>query len=171
MHCRQDEVAVACKATVEQVDPKYADGGELGQVLQRCRYCQEILAGYRGSVWRPLSRLHSSERRQTVSLAMAAVRARYHEAAKARRKIARDDRWHIVQLLLLGKAHFPFILTQMFFNIVSGSIQTMHRWQSAEVINFFTERQAGGTVNLDGFGNLLQGYVVLCAVREHACCC
>ena len=35
----------------------------------------------------------------------------------------------------------------------------MHRWQSAEVINFFTDRQSGGTVNLDGFGNLLQGYV------------
>lgn len=154
-------MAIACKATVEQIDPKYADGGELGQVLQRCTYCQEILAGYRGSVWRPFSRLPSSERRQTVSLAMAAVQARYRDAAKARRKIARDDRWKIVQLLLLGKTHYPFIITQMFFSIVSGSIQTMHRWQSAEVINFF-DRQYGSTINLDGFGNLLQGYVLMC---------
>lgn len=60
---------------------------------------------------------------------MAAVRTRYREASQARRKIARDDRWKIVQLLLLGKTHFPFIIVQMFFNIVSGSIQTMHRWQ------------------------------------------
>ena len=91
---------------------------------------------------------------------MAAVRARYREASQARRKIARDDRWKIVQLLLLGKTHFPFIIMQMLFNVVSGSIQTMHRWQSAEVINFFTDRQAGaGAVSLDGFGNLLQGYV------------
>lgn len=155
-------MTIACKATVEQVDPKYADGGELAQVLQRCRYCQQVLSGYCGSVWRPLSRLPSSERRRTVSLAMAALRARCREAAKARRKIARDDRWKLLQMLLLGKAHFPFIIAQVFFNIVSGSIQTMHRWQSAEVINFFTERQAGGTVNLDGFSELLQGCVLLC---------
>ena len=149
---------------MKQIDPKYSDGGELGQALQRCRFCEEILAGYRGSLWRPLSRLPSSERRRTVSLAMKAVRARYREASKARRKIARDDRWKIVQLLLLGKAHFPFIIAQMFFNIVSGSIQTMHRWQSAEVINFFTERQVGSaSINLDGFGNLLQGCALCCA--------
>jgi hypothetical protein len=29
--------------------------------------------------------------------------------------------------------HFPFLIAMMGFSILSGSIQTMHRWQNAEV--------------------------------------
>ena len=156
-----DEVRVACQATVEAKDMKYADGQELNARLARCKWCLGILAGFRGSAWRPRSKLESAERREVVRLAMAAVRARYNEAAAARRKIASEDRWKVVKLLLLGRTHFPYIIVQIFFNIVSGSIQTMHRWQNAEVINFFTERtNTTGAVSLDGFGDLLYGIIV-----------
>ena len=48
---------------------------------------------------------------------------------------------------------------------MSGSIQTMFRWQNAEVINFFTDRSeagvlGGGTVSMDGFSGLLQGVLL-----------
>ena len=98
----------------------------------------------------PLSTLVTLDRN-----AIAAVRARYNEASQVRRKMAAEDRWKMFKLIMLGKRHMPFIIAQVFFNIASGSIQTMYRWQNAEVINFFTDRQADGTVNLDGFGNIL----------------
>ena len=69
------------------------------------------------------------------------------------------------QLLALGKRHFPFIIMHIFFNIVSGTVQTMFRWQNAEVINFFTKRSelgvlGGGAVSMDGFTDILYGVLL-----------
>ena len=150
----QEEARVVYEKTVEQRDMKYADGQQLHETLARCKWCISILAGFRGSYSRPRSRIRR-DRRATMGLAIAAVRARYNEASQVRRKMAAEDRWKMFKLIMLGKRHMPFIIAQVFFNIASGSIQTMYRWQNAEVINFFTDRQADGTVNLDGFGNIL----------------
>ena len=155
----QEEARVVYEKTVEQRDMKYADGQQLHETLARCEWCISILAGFRGSYSRPRSRIHR-DRRATMGLAIAAVRARYNEASQVRRKMAAEDRWKMFKLIMLGKRHMPFIIAQVFFNIASGSIQTMFRWQNAEVINFFTDRQADGTVNLDGFGNILYGIIM-----------
>ena len=41
------------------------------------------------------------------------LQRRHGEASEVRRKIAREDRRKMVQLLLLGKRHFPFIIAQV----------------------------------------------------------
>jgi hypothetical protein len=162
----QDELVSITAATVEQRDITYADGHELHESLRRAAYCIQILRGYAGcSIRRPFSRLKSSERRATASLAIAMLQQRCREAASVRRLIAREDRRKMLALLMLGKRHFPFIIMHIFFNIASGSIQTMFRWQNAEVINFFTQRSelgvlGGGTVSMAGFGDLLQGVLL-----------
>lgn len=162
----QDELVRITAATIEQRDITYADGHELHDRLGRAAYCVHILRGFAGrSIRRPCSRLKGSQRRTTAVLGIRMLQQRCREAAHVRRKLAREDRRKVFQLLMLGKRHFPFIVMHIFFNIISGSIQTMFRWQNAEVINFFTWKSeagvlGGGAVSMDGFTDLLQGVLL-----------
>lgn len=162
----QDELVSVTVATVEQRDITYADGHELHDRLRRAAYCISILRGFAGrSVRRPFSRLKSSGRRATASSAIVMLQQRCSEASNVRRQISLEDRRKMFQLLALGKRHFPFIIMHIFFNIVSGTVQTMFRWQNAEVINFFTKRSelgvlGGGAVSMDGFTDILYGVLL-----------
>ena len=108
----QEEARVVYEKTVEQRDMKYADGQQLHETLARCKWCISILAGFRGSYSRPRSRIRR-DRRATMGLAIAAVRARYNEASQVRRKMAAEDRWKMFKLIMLGKRHMPFIIAQV----------------------------------------------------------
>jgi hypothetical protein len=60
--------------------------------ISQCRFCLTALKGFRGSVWRPLSRLRSAERRAVARRAVAAVRARYADGRRVMRVVHREDR-------------------------------------------------------------------------------
>ena len=110
----QAELVDVTAATIEQRDITYSDGHELQQRLARANFCIQILRGFAGrSGRRPFSRLKSAQRRATASLAIAMLQRRHGEASEVRRKIAHEDRRKMVQLLLLGKRHFPFIIAQV----------------------------------------------------------
>eukprot|EP01052_Picozoa_sp_SAG31_P023203 SAG31_NODE_1897_length_6964_cov_2.677349_4_plen_815_part_00 len=152
----QAEIAIAVQETLAQRDARYSDGQELEKLMAQSRFCHEVLLGFCGSIWRPLSRLASAEQRALVRTAAVAVRSRYRAGKIGMRLVHRADRRKLLQLVLLGRRHFHFLVLMMGFSVLSGSIQTMYRWQNAEVMNFFTER--GG--NMQGFKELLTGVLM-----------
>lgn len=111
--------------------------------MQQCTDCVRILAGFRGSVLRPFSRLRSGERRATATLALNAVRSRRNEARAVMRVVERSDFTKLVGVLWLGRKHFVYLWLTMTFRVISSSLSSMHRWQGAEVTNFFTDYSRG----------------------------
>ena len=154
----QDEIVVAMRATLEQQDARFSCGHELEMLMAQCKLCIGVLDGFTGSVWRPLSRLRSRSQRAVAGMAAEAVRARHTDGKVVMQVVHKEDRRKLLDLVLLGRRHFPFLLLTMFFSVLSGSIRTMHRWQNAEVMNFFIE--GGGAANMAGFRELLTGVLM-----------